>query len=217
MTFQPCRPAFFYVVMLRCTSTMYFRSHNGLPFIRPKPALNWYVAFCEINVADFVPGRLADQAVGGQTELFLEFLDALFGGAVERPGDFRFAERRVIFGNAGELPLQRADAGAGRTEFQRDARPTDRDVGNVVAGEELDPVSVVIAQNLQRVFALVRAVYRAPLFHARTGNGLSVAVFGKVRFLVARTAHIGVEQLGSQFFHYGKHRTTCHIGLVIPG
>ena len=29
---------------------MYFRSHNGLSFIRPKPALNWYVAFCEINV-----------------------------------------------------------------------------------------------------------------------------------------------------------------------
>ena len=53
MAFQPYRPALFHVVMLRCTSTMYFRSHNELSFIRPKPVLSRYVAFCEINVDEW--------------------------------------------------------------------------------------------------------------------------------------------------------------------
>ena len=96
---------------------MYFRSHNGLSFIRPKPALNRYVAFCEINVADFIPRGFAHQTVRCQAELLLEIFYALFGGGIEGSGDFGFAKGGIVLGNAGKLPLQDADAGAGRTSL----------------------------------------------------------------------------------------------------
>ena len=76
------------------------------------------------------------------------------------------------------------------------------------------PAAVVVAQNLQGVFALFGAVDGAPLFHARAGDGFAVAILGVVGFPVAAAAHIGVEQFGGQFFHHRKHRAARNVGLV---
>ena len=73
--------------------------------------------FVAINIADFVPRRLAHRAVGRKSELTLKALDGGFGGFVKMPGHGGLAEGRVILGNAGKLPLNHPYRRAGAAAF----------------------------------------------------------------------------------------------------
>ena len=62
----------------------------------------------DVDITDFVPRRLAHNAVRRQTELLLKFFHAVLGRLVERPGHGGFAERWVVLRDAGQLLLQDA-------------------------------------------------------------------------------------------------------------
>ena len=132
------------------------------------------------------------------------------------PGHGGLAEGRVILGNAGKLPLDHPHRRAGAAAFQALPRIAGRNGGNVAAGHQLHPVAVVIAQNLQGVFALLGAGHGAPLLHARAGHRAPVAVFGVVRLAVAAAPDIGGKQLGGQALHHRKNGAPRHIRLIDP-
>ena len=170
----------------------------------------------DIDIADLIPGRLAHHAVHSQGKLLLELFHAVLGGFIKRSGNGRFAEGRVVLGNAGELFLQHVDRGAGAAAAQGAAGVALRNGRNVVGGDQLHPAAIVIPQNFQGAFALLGAVHSAPLLHAGAGHAFAIAILGIIGFGVPRAAHIGVEQLGSQALHHGKHRAPPHIRLVHP-
>ena len=132
------------------------------------------------------------------------------------PGHGGLAEGRVILGNAGKLPLDHPHCRAGAAAFQALPRIAGRNGGNVTAGHKLHPVTVVIAQNLQGVFALLGAGYGTPLLHTRAGHRAPVAVFGVVRLAVAAAPDIGGKQLGGQALHDRKNGAPRHIRLIDP-
>ena len=168
----------------------------------------------DVDIADFEPGAFAHHAVRRQAELLLEFFHHIFGGLIKYAVHGGLAEERVILGNAGKLPLDDAHVGAGAAPPQGAAGIAGGDAGDVIGGDQLHPAAVVVAQNLQGVFALFGAVDGAPLLHARAGDGFAVAILGVVGFPVAAAAHVGVEQFGGQFFHHRKHRAARNVGLV---
>ena len=112
--------------------------------------------------------------------------------------------------------MQHVDRGAGAAAAQGAAGVALRNGRNVVGGDQLHPAAIVIPQNFQGAFALLGAVHSAPLLHAGAGHAFAIAILGIIGFGVPRAAHIGVEQLGSQALHHGKHRAPPHIRLVHP-
>ena len=132
------------------------------------------------------------------------------------PSHGGLAEGRVILGNAGKLPLDHPHRRAGAAALQALPRIAGRNGVNVAAGHKLHPVAVVIAQDLQGVFALLGAGYGTPLLHAGAGHRAPVAVFGVVRLAVAAAPDIGGKQLGGQALHHRKNGSPRHICLIDP-
>jgi len=145
----------------------------------------------------------------------LEGFNGIFRRGIKSPGDGGFAERGIILADPGQLTLDRTDRRAGGTAPKRGAGVTLRNARNVVGSDEVDPAAVVVAQDLQSVHPGIGTVHGTPLLHAGTGDGLAVAVFGKIRLRVAGAAHIGVEQLGGQPLHHRKDGAPAHIRLVV--
>ena len=135
-----------------------------------------------IPVHDLIPGRLAHHAVHSQGKLLLELFHAVLGGFIKRSGNGRFAEGRVVLGNAGELFLQHVDRGAGVAAAQGAAGVALRNGRNVVGGDQLHPAAIVIPQNFQGAFALLGAVHSAPLLHAGAGHAFAIAILGIIGF-----------------------------------
>ena len=117
------------------------------------------------------------------------------------------------------LPANRPPPCSGVTQAALPQRASGVALGDgldVVGADDLDVVPVVVFEDAEGVAALIGQRDGAPLLHAGAGHAFAIAILGIIGFGVPHAAHIGVEQLGSQALHHGKHRAPPHIRLIHP-
>ena len=149
--------------------------------------------------------------------MLLEFFHGAGHAAAKDAVHGQQAQKRVILGDAVQLPLQGEHAGAPVALLQRAARVALGDGLDVVGADDLDVVPVVVFEDAEGVAALVGQRDGAPLLEPRAGDGSAVAVFGVVRVHSACLADVGVEDVVRQAHHHVKHRPPVDIVLVITG
>lgn len=106
--------------------------------------------YADIDLGDFIPGRIIDNAGFRKSEDRLEFSYGSFSRRAEDAVGSDFPDCGICIGNNGELLLHLSYLVAGGTDRQIISRPGGRNAGDRFGGIDIQIVAVVVAQDLDR-------------------------------------------------------------------